>query len=329
MVSRIAVIGSNSFSGAHFIDHALTQGYEVVGFSRSAETHGVFLPYKRNPNKNFRFVQAHLAADQEKIAGIIRDEKISHVVNFAAQGMVAESWQNPLQWFATNTIAHIGLHERLRGVTGLVKYVHVSTPEVYGPCQGTVTEEAPYNPSTPYAVSKAACDMSLKAYFRTYGFPVAFTRSANVYGPGQLLYRIIPKTILSIATGRKLPLHGGGHSVRSFVHIRDVADGTMRVLLDGRAGEVFHFSTARFISIREVVSMVCAMMNVAFENVVDIVDERPGKDSAYLLDSAKARTILGWKETVTLESGIGETIKWVRDNLDFLKTQPDKYIHKP
>jgi dTDP-glucose 4,6-dehydratase len=326
--TRIAIIGSNSFSGAWFINHALSKGFEVMGFSRSPEAHPVFLPYKSNTNKAFRFVQANLNTDQAAITDIIRREKITHIVNFAAQGMVAESWQNPLQWFATNTIGNIGLHEQLRKLDCIAKYVHVSTPEVYGTCQGTVAEDTPYNPSTPYAVSKAACDMSLKAFFRNYGFPVAFTRAANVYGPSQLLHRIIPKTILSIATRRKLPLHGGGHSVRSFIHIRDVAAGTMNVMIDAKPGEVFHFSTARFISIRDLVSMICVMMGVAFEDSVSIVDDRPGKDSAYLLDSAKAHTILGWKDTITLEQGLDETIRWVRDNLEFLKNQPDYYIHK-
>jgi dTDP-glucose 4,6-dehydratase len=150
-----------------------------------------------------------------------------------------------------------------------------------------------------------------------------------VFGPGQQLYRIIPRTILYILLGKKLPLHGGGHSVRSFIHIRDVADGTLRVARRAEIGEAFHFSTTRNISIRHVVEMICGMMGAKFEDVAEVVDDRPGKDEAYLLDSTKARNALGWKPEVELEAGIEETIAWVRNNLEALKQQPLDYIHKP
>src|SRR5205814_1191520 len=136
------------------------------------------------------------------------------------------------------------------------------------------------------------------------GFPVVTTRAANVYGPAQRLYRIIPKTILSIRLGRRIPLHGGGVSVRSFVHIRDVVAGTFRAALDGAIGECFHFATDEAVSIRNLVERTCAMMGVAVDDVVDVVGERPGKDMAYLLDTTRARSGLGWQPTISLDDGI-------------------------
>src|SRR6185503_11302752 len=115
---------------------------------------------------------------------------------------------------------------------------------------------------------------------------------------GQQLYRIIPRTILFIKTGRKLQLHGGGRSVRSFIHIRDVAEGTQRVARQSPPGEAYHFSTDLYLSIREVVERICNRLGVNFNEVVEVVGDRPGKDAAYLLDSAKARTTLGWKDTI-------------------------------
>ncbi len=117
----------------------------------------------------------------------------------------------------------------------LERYVHVTTPEVYGSTDGWVREDAPFNPSTPYAVSRAAGDMSLRTYFANYRFPVVFTRAANVYGPGQQLYRIIPRTILAAMGGQKLRLDGGGKSVRVFIHMRDVSDATLKIALSGTA----------------------------------------------------------------------------------------------
>jgi dTDP-glucose 4,6-dehydratase len=331
-MEKILVVGSNSFSGASLIDHALQGGLEVVGLSRSPQASAVFLPYRwrtREENSRFRFRQLDLNRDLPAIMELIRDFRPGYVVNFAAQSMVAESWENPEHWMMTNVVSNVMLHDKLRTCDFLEKYVHVSTPEVYGPCEGLVRENTMYTPSTPYAVSRAAADMSLMSFYRAYDFPVAFTRAANVYGPGQQLYRIIPRTILYFLAGKKLPLHGGGHSVRSFIHIRDVADGTLRVVRQGAPGGIFHFSTSRNISIRSLVEMIAEQMGVSFADHVEIVGERLGKDSAYLLDSTKAKNELGWEDRIPLEQGIAETIGWVKDNLEELRKQPAEYIHKP
>lgn len=331
MPETILVLGSNSFSGSHFVAHCLRLGHDVVGISRSPEPPAVFLPYLSETGLigRFTFHQLDLNLHTRQISDLIYQINPAFVVNFASQSMVAESWDNPDHWMNTNVVATIRLHEALRTCPFLKTYVHISTPEVYGTCEGLVPEHTSYNPSTPYAVSRAAADMSLMAYFRRYGFPVVFTRAANVFGPGQQLYRIIPRTILYFLTGQKLPLHGGGHSVRSFIHIRDVSDGTYRAMQQGRHGETYHLSTTRNISIRGVVEMLADRLGVNFQDLVAITDDRPGKDAAYLLDSSKARTELAWEPHTTLEEGLDETIQWVRDNLGALRRLPSDYIHKP
>lgn len=331
MAEKAVVLGSNSFSGSHFVDHSLGEGLDVLGISRSPEPDRVFLPYSWHEHKagKFSFEQLDLNCDLDRTVECIGDFKPDYVVNFAAQGMVAESWLHPEHWYQTNILANVQLHDRLRRFDFLKKYVHISTPEVYGSCRGNVTEDAPFNPSTPYAASRAGCELHLRTFIRNYRFPAVFTRAANVFGPGQQLYRIIPRTILYILLGRKLPLHGGGQSVRSFIHIRDVADGILRVAQKGEIGEAYHFSTTRNISIHKVVEMICETMGARFEDVVEVVDDRPGKDEAYLLDSSKARSSLGWNGEVGLEAGIQETIAWVRDNIDTLKQQSLDYVHKP
>jgi dTDP-glucose 4,6-dehydratase len=333
MGERIFVVGSNSFSGASFVDYALDQGAEVVGTSRSPQAHRAFLPYlwseDRDRLKRFRFEQLDLNHHTEQIASSIERFRPDYVINFAAQSMVAESWLHPDHWYETNVVANVRLHEKLRRFDFMKKYVHVTTPEVYGSCQGLVTETAPFNPSTPYAASRAACDLHLMTFLKQYQFPVTFTRAANVYGPGQQLYRIIPRTALFLRTGRKLQLHGGGHSVRSFVHIRDVSEGTLRVARQAAPGETFHLSTGLNISIRQLVERICQKLGAQFKDVVEVTGERPGKDAAYLLDSSKARQTLGWRDNVTLDEGLDQTIAWIDRNLDELKKQPADYIHKP
>ena len=216
----------------------------------------------------------------------------------------------------------------LRSKDYLERYIHVTTPEVYGSCTGFVNESQHYNPSTPYAVSRAACDMSLKTFYDVHNFPVLFTRAANVYGEGQPLYRIIPKTIYSIMRGEKLPLHGGGHSERSFIHIDDVSSATKDIGEKGNLGDCYHISTTRIISIRDLVELICTTMGKEFDSVVDIVGDRAGKDAAYLLDANKLRSELKWEDKVTLEAGIGRTIQWAQDNWSQLKEQTAHYIHK-
>lgn len=332
MSERIAVIGSNSFSGASFVRHCLTQNVTVLGASRSDELAACFLPYKWLPagaQRGFHFVRADLNHDLDALMGALDDFKPDYVVNFAAQGMVAQSWQIPEHWYQTNVVGNVKFHDRLRKRPWLRKYVHVSTPEVYGSTSGLIDESAPFNPSTPYAASRAACDLHLRTFLNQHKFPVTWTRAANVYGPGQQLYRIIPRTILSIKLGQKLQLHGGGHSVRSFIHIADVADATLRIARSAPVGETYHLSTPRNISIRELVELICRTMGADFNAVVQVTEDRPGKDAAYLLDSAKARSMLAWRDAVALETGIAETIRWLDEYLDEIRQQPVDYIHKP
>lgn len=329
-MKKILIIGSNSFSGSNFINNQLNEDYEVFAISRSEELHSVFLPYKRNSKlNNLHFSQLDLNKNLDELINLIKKEKISQIVNFAAQSMVGQSWDTPEHWFMTNTVSTIKFHNQLKNLDFLDKYMHVSTPEVYGSCEGLIKEHRNYNPSTPYATSRAAADMSLKNFYDTYNFPVVFTRAANVYGEHQQLYRIIPKAILSFLTKEKLPLHGGGHSVRSFIHMDDVSNATNKILNKGTIGEIYHISTKENISIRSIVEMVANQLNVSFEDNVEITEDRKGKDGAYLLDSSKLRNTLKWNDTISLEKGIDKTIKWVKENYETLLTQPMNYIHKP
>ena len=327
-MSSVVVLGSNSFSGASFVDYLLNQEQKVIGTSRSKEPIDAMLPYKWHDHQNFNFHQLDLNQDLNKIVDLIHTEKPEYVVNFAAQSMVGESWQNPDHWFMTNVVSTIKLHDALRKLDFLKRYVHISTPEVYGSCEGFVKEDFPFNPSTPYAVSRAAADMSLRTFRAAYEFPVIITRAANVYGPGQQLYRIIPRTILFILLGKKIELHGGGSSTRSFIHIRDVSDATWKIAQHGINGDTYHISTDEVISIRDLVAKICTKLGARLEDYVEIVGERLGKDSAYHLDSTKVRRELGWADQIKLDAGIDECISWVQGKLDALRNVPINYIHK-
>lgn len=335
---KVLVIGSNSFSGSHFVAESLRCGHEVWGVSRSAEPHPVFLPYRWPIDgegsplataENFNFQAIDLNSQLNDLLDLIDRVQPELVVNFAAQGMVAESWLNPTHWYRTNVLSQVALHDALRQKPFLQKYVHVTTPEVYGNTDSDwIRENNHFAPSTPYAVSRAACDLHLHSFQQAYGFPVVFTRAANVYGPGQQLYRIIPRTLLSARTGKPMQLHGGGHSVRAFIHIKDVVRATLQLATEGEPGSTWHLSTQESCSIKHLVDQICSLAEASFSELVVSSEERLGKDQSYLLDSSAMRLVHGWSDQISLQQGLQETLAWVDANLATLKTMPWSYQHK-
>lgn len=305
---RIIVVGAGSFSGRAFIKYAKYRGHDVVGLSRPEHDLNGSLP--------------NVAANLVRLG-------YDRVVNFAALNMVGESWQHAADYYRTNVIGLAALAAALIETERVTKFVNVSTPEVYGTTETFLKEGAPFRPSTPYAVSRAAGDYHLRILNIERGFPVCFTRTVNVYGPGQQLYRIIPLTALCAYTGRTLILHGGGASTRSFIHIDDVAAGILRVVEDGEIGQDYHMATGRQTTIREIVERVCELAGSRLSKVAVDAKDRPGKDMAYQLDDSKIRSQLGWSDSIALEHGLAQTVEWVRSNLDELRYADSEYRHLP
>ncbi|MDP2168189.1 MAG: GDP-mannose 4,6-dehydratase [Thermodesulfovibrionales bacterium] len=329
---RFVIIGSNSFSGAHFADYVLREnpGASVLGISRSPESKGCFLPYKKSSGGRFGFRMLDLNKDLDAIVAALREFRPHYILNFAAQGMVGQSWSAPEQWFNTNCIALMNLASRISGDDYLRRFVQISSPEVYGPCDGVTEENARFMPSTPYAASKACGDLSLYPFYLNRGLPLVYTRATNVYGPYQQLYRIIPRTVLFIKTGKKLQLQGGGRAVKSYIHIRDVCDATLKIARGGRNGDVYHISPdGKGISIYDLVLLICEKMGRSIEETAEIIGERLGQDALYVIDSTKVRTELGWRPGTGLSEGLDEVIEWVNEYFEELKVSETEYIHKP
>lgn len=326
---KVVVIGSNSFSGSHFINFLLDQTfYQIIGTSRSSEKKEIYLPYKKINSDRFEFHQLDLNKDLDRIMKLIDSLKPEYIVNFASQSLVGESWDNPDHWYKTNVLSIVKLTNYLKNKDFLKKYVHISTPEVYGNCRGSVNENEPFNPSTPYAGSRAAADIFIMMLIKQFNFPAVFTRAANVYGPGQQLFKIIPRSIVYIKKNKKIPLHGGGEAKRSFIHIRDVCRATQQIMENANSGEIYHLSTNTLISIKDLVKNISEKMDRRVEEVVDIVETRRGLDEAYILDSTKAQNKFNWQPQIKLEEGIEETIKWINDNWNIIKNEPLEYEHK-
>lgn len=328
-MKKVLVIGSNSFSGSDFIDLLLEKNeYIVMGVSRSPEKGSLFLPYKSRNTKNFQFHQIDLNRNMHHLNNILDGFKPEYVVNFAAQSEVAPSWENPHHWFQTNAVSLTQLANLLKDKKYLKKYVHISSPEVYGTCEGRITEEAPLNPTTPYAASKAAGDLSLFTFFKNFDFPLVMVRATNVYGAHQQLFKIIPRSMIYLKQGRKIELHGGGKAIKSYIHIRDVSIGELFIMERGRIGQIYHLSPDAGVAVKDVVRAICLKMGVDFESATKVVEERLGQDKAYTIDSTKARKEFGWNPFITLDQGVLETLDWVEKNFVEISSQPLTYLHK-
>lgn len=328
MSRRIAVLGSNSFSGSDFVDYLLEEpSSQVLGISRSPEKGALFLPYRRRRESNFRFVQADLNNDLTTILRELDRFEPEYIVNFAAQSEVAPSWKYPADWFQTNTVALARLVDGLKDRRYIKKYLHISSPEVYGTCVGRIDERAPVNPSTPYAASKASADLLLQTYQKHYDFPLVTVRATNVYGAYQQLFKIIPRSVIRLRRGETIELHGGGVAVKSFIHIRDVSRGEALILEHGRMGELYHLSPDHGYEVRDVVQRICRAMGEDAAKRTRAVEERLGQDAAYVIDSSKARTELGWRPTISIDEGISGVIAWVSQFWEDILQQPLEYIH--
>jgi dTDP-glucose 4,6-dehydratase len=326
MAKNILILGSNSFSGVSF-GSRLPENYIKHHVYRTSLPSNAFAQPSQ-AGRGATYTKWNLNDEPEIIRDLIRKNSVEIIVNFAAQSMVGQSWEQPEDWYEANNVSFSKLLKLIAKEESVSKFIQFTTPEVYGSTNGWVKENFNFAPTTPYAISRAASDWHLKALHETYGFPVIFTRAANVYGEHQRLYRIIPRVILSALTGRKVPLQGGGKSVRSFIHIDDVSNALIRIVESGKVGESYHISTKELITIYDLIQLISNKLDVKLRELVEMAPDRSGKDYAYQLDSQKIRNDLGWNEKISLNSGLDRTIKWVKDNLVELKELSMDYEHK-
>lgn len=327
--SRFVVIGSNCFTGSHIVS-ALLQNHKnwVFGVSRSPEKCELFLPYKQKENARFRFLQIDIDVEHERLIGFLDEIQPDYIINAAALSEVYQSHVTPVEYFDVNTLAVVRLANELKTRAWLKRYIHISSAEVYGNCEGPALETAPLKPSTPYAVSKMAADHYLLTAAQHSGFPVTLIRSTNVYGKCQQLFKIIPRTIIHLKTNQVIELHEGGRAIRPFIHIRDVVEGILRVVEAESPACIYNFSTEDERPISEIVRLICDRMGRDFSTATRVVDCRPQQDYRYWLNTERARNELGWEPSTTLEQGIEEMVQWIAHHWNEISKEPLKYIHR-
>jgi dTDP-glucose 4,6-dehydratase len=301
---RVLVTGGAGFIGSHFVRLLAEKGVEVVVLDK--------LTYSGNPANldgiAHRFLQGDIA-DSEAVAEAAAG--CDAIVNFAAESHVDRSILESFDFVHTQVHGTQTLLEHVRA-TG-VRFVQVSTDEVYGDLEGggSSTEDDPLRPSSPYSATKAGGDLLVLGYVRTHAVNASITRGANTYGPNQYPEKFLPLFITNALDGEPLPVYGDGRQRREWLHVDDHCAAIERALTDGRPGEVYNVGGDE----RENLGMVRRILDLtgADESLVRHVTDRPGHDRRYSIDDAKLRG-LGWQPQITLEDGLAETFVWYRDN---------------
>jgi dTDP-glucose 4,6-dehydratase len=239
---------------------------------------------------------------------------VDAVVNIAAETHVDRSIVDPYMFLQNNTIGTFTVLESMRKHNKKARLVHVSTDEVYGQAlEGSFTENDPSRPSNPYSASKAAADMFVLSYHKTYDLDVSITRCTNNFGPYQLPEKLIPKTIIRALRNVPVPIYGSGTNIRDWIYVKDHCEAIDVVLSGGKAGEVYNVSAGNEIPNIEIAKKILALLHKP-ENLINFVEDRPGHDVRYSLDSTKARSALGWQPQFSFDQSLESTVRWYVEN---------------
>ena len=318
---KIVVTGGAGFIGSNFVQ------YEVNHYPEDEIINLDLLTYAGNlesvapvaDKKNYRFVRGDIA-DRAFVFDFFEKEKPDIVINFAAESHVDRSITDPEIFVRTNVVGTTTLLDACR-TYGIKRYHQVSTDEVYGdlPLDRPdlfFTEETPLHTSSPYSSAKAAADLFVQAYHRTYGLPVTISRCSNNYGPYHFPEKLIPLVISRALNNEEIPVYGEGQNVRDWLYVTDHCSAIDLVVRKGRVGEVYNIGGHNERSNLEVVQTILRALNKP-ESLIHFVKDRPGHDLRYAMDPTKIETELGWKPEHTFDTGIPVTIDWYLNNRDW------------
>ena len=276
--------------------------------------------------RRYRFVKGDIR--NSRLVGQLVKEADA-VVNFAAETHVDRSIADPDEFLQNNTVGTFTVLEAVRRHNSEARLVQVSTDEVYGEIsQGSFMEEDHLKPSSPYSASKAAADLFVQAYFKTYKLNASITRCTNNYGPYQLPEKLVPKTIIRALKNLKVPVYGTGMNIRDWIYVEDDCEAVDLVLSKGQAGQVYNVAANSELSNIEMVERILEHLGKS-QDLIAFVEDRPGHDLRYSLDSSKIRSELGWKPKHSFEKALEETVDWYVQNESWWKPLATEQILNP
>jgi len=312
---KLLVTGGLGFIGSNFILKLLRENNDFEITNVDAELFGSDHKnlYEIKNSEKYHFVKGNISNKkfmEEQIA------KCDTVINFAAESFVDRSINDANPFLVSNirgafTILDIITKQDKR-------MIQISTDEVFGSLSnGTATEESKFNPSSPYAATKAAAELLINSYFTTFNSDVVITRCTNNYGPRQFAEKLIPKTIILAYNNKKIPIYGNGKNVRDWIYVEDHCDAVLSTLDHGKSGESYNVSANNEIDNITIVRKILEIMNKP-DDLIEFVEDRPGHDLRYSLDSTKISDQLDWKVKSGFDEGLEETVQWYLDNPELL-----------
>ena len=321
---KLLVTGGLGFIGSNFIIHILNNFHDFTITSVDAGFYG------SNPknvdeiknSENYKFVRGNIT-DIKLMKKLINDSDA--VVNFAAESFVDRSISDANPFLESNVKGVFTLLEILRATKK--RLVHISTDEVFGSLKSeNANENYRFNPSSPYAATKASAELLINSYVMTYDCDCVITRCTNNYGPKQFPEKLIPKTILLANKGKKIPLYGNGKNIRDWIFVDDHCDAITKILIKGKSGESYNISANNELNNLAIVKKILSIMGKS-SDLIEFVEDRPGHDFRYSLNSSKIKKQLGWSVKTDFEKGLEKTIKWYLSHPDWWKNLSKKILN--
>jgi dTDP-glucose 4,6-dehydratase len=326
------VTGGAGFIGSNFILSLLpAENITVVNFDKLTYAGNLESLVSIANDPNYIFAEGDIC-DPTRVLELLSTHQPDYIINFAAESHVDRSIDGPSEFIQTNIVGTFEMLEAARNYWGKLtgekkqafRFLHVSTDEVFGSLgkEGYFTEETPYAPNSPYAASKAASDHLIRSYNRTFGFPALTTNCSNNYGPNQFPEKLVPLIIHNALKGKPLPIYGDGQQIRDWLYVEDHCRAIQTVLLKGKLGEVYTVGGNNEKANLDIVHSICDLLDEMSPNVngkpykslITFVNDRPGHDRRYAIDSGKIQRELGWAPKETFQTGLKKTIRWYLDH---------------
>ena len=339
-MKNILVTGGAGFIGSNFVRYMLNKysNYNIINYDKLTYAGNIRNLVGVDKYKNYKFIKADIC-NYKKLDDTFKSEKIDNVIHFAAESHVDKSILDPFSFVKTNVLGTLNLLEVSRknwknDYKGKL-FHHISTDEVFGSAEDGLffNEKTPYDPHSPYSASKASSDHFVRAYFDTYDLPIKISNCSNNYGPFQFPEKFIPLIIYNIINKKELPIYGDGQNIRDWIHVYDHADALDLIFHKGLIGETYLVGANDQRKNIEIVNIITDFAdqllqreNGSSKDLIRFVEDRPGHDKRYAIDTEKIYSQLGWKPKINLKNGIKKTIEWYIENKKWIDYSLKKNI---
>ena len=336
-MKKIVITGGNGFIGSNLVNFFIKKKFFVINIDKNKYSKGSYL-LKNIKSKNYKFYNFDI--NNKRILKIFTDYQPEAIFNLAAETHVDRSIDTPKDFIYSNILGTFNILEQIRNYKKKnkkkIRLIHISTDEVYGDLKKTERsdEKYSYKPSSPYSASKASADHLIKSYVRTYDIDAVISNCCNNFGPGQFPEKLIPTLIFNILNNKPLPIYGKGLNSREWIFVEDHCKGLFKIFKKGKKGESYNIGTGMNINnikLTKILLKIIKLNKIKLGNKVKIkfVQDRPGHDFRYALNSNKIKKKLGWKPEDNFISALNKTFNWYYNNQNFFKTfSKDKFFRR-